>query len=153
LTDAQACFMLFLRKSSEYKMGYQVQAMFKIALHKKDHNLLQIIQNFFGVGKITKHGDTSLQYTVKSLSDLQRIISHFDKYPLQSEKWGDYTLFKQAIDLMKVKAHLNKQGFKKILCIKASLNLGFNADLNLVFPDIKAVKRPQLASKNSLDYN
>lgn len=134
-------------------MGYQVQAMFNIALHKKDHNLLQIIQNFFGVGKITKHGDTTLQYTVKSLSDLQVIISHFEKYPLQSEKWGDYTLFKQAIDLIKVKAHLNKEGFNKILCIKASLNLGFNADLNLVFPDIKAVKRPQVASKNSLDYN
>ena len=74
--------MLFLRKSNEYKMGYQVQAIFKIALHKKDYNLLQIIQNFFGVGKITKHGDTSLQYTVKSLSDLQVIISHFDKYTL-----------------------------------------------------------------------
>ena len=153
LMDAEGCFMLFLRKSNEYKMGYQVQAIFKIALHKKDYNLLQIIQNFFGVGKITKHGDTTLQYTVKSLSDLQIIISHFDKYPLASEKWGDYKLFKQGIELMKVKAHLNKEGFNKILSIKASLNLGFNDDLNLVFPDIKAVKRPQVSNKNGLDYN
>ena len=34
------------------------------------------------VGSITKHGGTSLQYTVKSLKDLNIIIDHFDKYPL-----------------------------------------------------------------------
>lgn len=54
---------------------------------------------------------------------------------------------------MKVKAHLNKEGFNKIIYIKAVLNLGFNDDLNLVFPDIKAVKRPQISNKNGLYYN
>ncbi len=63
-------------------MGYQVQAIFKISLHNKDYDLLCQIQDYFGVGSITKHGSTTLQYTVKSLKDLSIIISHFDKYPL-----------------------------------------------------------------------
>ena len=68
--------------SSNYRTGYQVQAIFKISLDNKDHNLLCQIKDYFGIGSITKHGGTSLQYTVKSLKDLNIIIDHFDKYPL-----------------------------------------------------------------------
>jgi hypothetical protein len=67
-------------------MGYQIQAIFKITLHKKDYDLLCQIQDYFGTGKITKHGETTLQYTVKSLKGLESIISHFDTYPLLSQK-------------------------------------------------------------------
>jgi len=67
-------------------MGYQIQAIFKIALHSKDLDLLYQVQKFFRVGKITKHGETSSQYTVKSLKDLEIIISHFENYPLLGQK-------------------------------------------------------------------
>jgi hypothetical protein len=67
-------------------MGYQIQAIFKIALHSKDLDLLYQVQKFFGIGKISKHGETSSQYTVKSLKDLEIIISHFDNYPLLGQK-------------------------------------------------------------------
>jgi hypothetical protein len=75
-------------------MGYRIQAIFKITLHKKDLDLLFQIQDYFSalrptlpgldkkVGTITVHGDTTLQYTVKSLKDLEIINEHFDKYPL-----------------------------------------------------------------------
>ena len=94
-------------------MGYQIQAMFKISLHNKDYHLLYQIKDYFGVGSITKHGSTTLQYTVKSFKDLNIIISHFDKYPFISQKWADYELFKLAVLLLKDKKHLTKQGFKK----------------------------------------
>jgi hypothetical protein len=84
-------------------MGYQIQAIFKIAIHKKEYNVLDAIQKFFGLGKITKHGDTTLQYTVKFLADLQVIISHFYKYPLMSEKRGDFTLFKDGFHSLRLK--------------------------------------------------
>jgi hypothetical protein len=63
-------------------MGYQIQAIFKIASRSEDLDLLYQVQKFFGIGKISKHGETSSQYTVKSLKDLEIIISHFDNYPL-----------------------------------------------------------------------
>ena len=88
-------------------MGYQVQAMFKINLHN-DSDLLCQINDYFGVGSITSHGSTTLQYTVKSLQNLSIIISHFDKYPLISQKWADYELFKLAVSLLKNKQHLTK---------------------------------------------
>ena len=153
LTDAEGTFALGFHKSNEYRMGYQITAIYKIAMHKKDYHLLCTIRDFFGVGKITKHGDTTLQYLVRSLADLQVIISHFDKYPLLSEKWGDYKLFKDGIELLKTKAHLNKEGFHKILSIRAALNLGLSDELNLFFPDIKAVNRPLVPNTGVMDPN
>ena len=70
--------MVGLFASSSYRTGYQVQAIFKINLDNKDFNLLCKIKDYFGIGSITKHGATSLQYTVKSLKDLNIVLDHFD---------------------------------------------------------------------------
>jgi len=61
LTDGEGTFVLGFRKSNDSRMGYQITAIYKIALppyevrgdNKKDHDLLYSIKNFFGVGKIT----------------------------------------------------------------------------------------------------
>lgn len=151
LTDAEGTFMLGFNKSTHYRMGYQVTAIYKIAMHKKDYDLLYSIKNFFGVGKINIHGENSIQYVVRSLVDLQIILSHFDKYPLLGEKWGDYKLFKEGVELIKTKAHLNKEGFHKILSIRAALNLGLSDELRLSFPYIKAVKKPLVQNTDMMD--
>jgi len=64
--------------------------MLKISLHNKDYDLICQIKDYFAVGSITKHGSTTLQYTVKYLQNLSIIIFHFDKYPLISPKRADY---------------------------------------------------------------
>ena len=165
LVDAEGCFTLGFFKSDNYKMGYQIQAIFKITLHKKDFDLLSQIQYYFGafrpgllglgnkVGSITKHGDTTLQYTVKSLKELDIIMDHFDKYPLLGLKWGDYKLFSEGILLLKNKIHLTKEGFEKILRIKAGINLGLSDELSLNFPQIKPVSKPLISYTDNIDPN
>nr|YP_010722997.1 homing endonuclease [Leptographium procerum]WDW21002.1 homing endonuclease [Leptographium procerum]WDZ67184.1 homing endonuclease [Leptographium procerum] len=153
LVEAEGCFMLGFFKNDKYKMGFQIQAIFKITLHKKDHDLLSQVKDYFGVGTITNHGNTTLQYTVKSLKDLDTIISHFDKFPLLSQKWADYTLFKNAIILIKNKEHLNKEGLKKVISIRATMNLGLSEELKFIFPDIKPYSRPSLPKINNVDPN
>lgn len=108
--DAEGCFMIGLTKSELYRSGYQVTAIFKISLRRtrKDYTLLCQIRDYFGIGIITKHGETTLQYMVRSIKDLNVILSHFDAYPLFSQKRSDYILFKQAIVLIKNKEHLTK---------------------------------------------
>jgi hypothetical protein len=149
--DAEGCFAIGLFVSSNYKMGYQTQAIFKITLHKKDFNLLSQVKDYFGVGTITKHGDTTIEYRVKSLKDLDLILSHFEKYPLISQKWSDFELFKLAISLLKNKEHLTEKGFNKILAIKSSMNKGLSDELQLVFPEITPVNRPLLIHKDVKD--
>jgi LAGLIDADG endonuclease len=70
-------------------MGYQVKAMFNIRLHDKDYDLLCKIKYYFGVGSITKHECTTLQYAVKYLQNLSIIIFN---YPLISKNRAYYEL-------------------------------------------------------------
>lgn len=72
-----------------------------------------------------------------SLKDLDVIIEHFNNYPLLTQKYKDFELFKQAISLIKNKDHLNIEGFNKILAIRASMNKGLPLVLKEAFPDIK----------------
>nr|YP_009663726.1 hypothetical protein [Dactylella tenuis]QCW06863.1 hypothetical protein [Dactylella tenuis] len=83
-----------------------------------------------------------MQYQVKSSKYLTTIITHFDKYPLITQKWSDYQLFKQALNLFNNKEHLTDEGFKKILNIRASMNLGIPEELKMTFPNINPVLRP-----------
>ena len=61
-------------------------------------------------------------FFVQTIKDMDVIFNHFDKYPLISKKHGDYLLFKMAVNLIKEKAHLNSDGFRKLVAIRASLN-------------------------------
>lgn len=81
-------------------------------------------------------------YYVSSVKELNKIIHHFDKYPLATQKQADYELFKQALKIIESKEHLTQEGLRKILAIKASINLGLSESLKAAFPDIKPVSRP-----------
>jgi hypothetical protein len=80
------------------------------------------LQSYFGVGSIfisNNHEYATL--SVRSTEDLTNvIIPHFDKYPLLTQKQADFLLFKLAIELIKNKEHLTKDGMHKILSIKYS---------------------------------
>lgn len=72
------------------------------------------------------------------------IIPHFDKYPLITQKFYDYALFKQIVLLMLDKEHSTLEGIQKIVNLKASLNLGLSEDLKQAFPRTILVKRSEL---------
>ena len=85
-TDGEGCFFVGVSPDSKSKTGYRVKANFQIGLHLKDLALLEQIQLFFGVGKISKLGAESVQFRVYALEDLKVILHHFDKYPLLTNK-------------------------------------------------------------------
>ena len=57
---------------------------FQITLHKKDRDLLDQIKNYFCVGEISKHGEQTINYGIRSIKDLQLIINHFYKFTLMT---------------------------------------------------------------------
>lgn len=142
--DGEGSFIISVNPYSRYSTGYKVKATFSIGLHKRDLPLLMLIKEFFGVGSITNSSTNGIQYRVSNLQGLELIISHFENYPLMSKKSSDFLLFKEVVYLMKQGEHLNKEGLKKILALKASINLGLSDQLNEAFPDIVPVLRPNL---------
>ena len=120
--DAESNFYIRISKKSNMKTGWTVEPVFSIRLHNKDFKLLNLIQSYFGVGKVNLLPDEEATFRISSLKELNVIISHFDKYPLKTQKYYDFILFKQVIDLMKDKEHLTLDGIIKIASIKASMN-------------------------------
>lgn len=141
-TDAEGSFVLSITKSNNTKSGWVVKPRFQIHLHEKDLQLLYSIQSFLKVGRIDKQNSDSYQFRVDSLSGIKVIIDHFDKYPLISQKFSDYQLFKQAYLLWLNKEHLTPEGLSKIVAIKASINNGLTLELKKSFPNIIPVFRP-----------
>ena len=106
-TDAEGCFGLYIYKNDKIKTGWSISLVYQISLHKKDKQILEQIQNYFGVGGITSHGSTSLKYSVRSIKDMQIIIDHFNKFPLITNKLNDYILFKLAYAILLKKEQLS----------------------------------------------
>lgn len=57
------------------------------------------------------------------------------KYPLISQKLGDFLLFKTSVDLVNNKEHLTMEGIQKIISLKASINRGLTDELKVAFPE------------------
>jgi hypothetical protein len=83
-------------------------------LHKKDIELLNKIQSFFGVGTVSTVGDKVARYRVRSKDSLLVIISHFNKYPLQTTKANNFISFCYILDLRVKKSRVNIEGFLNI---------------------------------------
>ena len=150
-SDAESCFIVGLSEDSKRKAGWIVALEFTITLHDKEKVLLEAIRCFFsGVGAIKKGGDSLIKYLVRSVNDLAILIAHFDKYPLITQKWADYQLFKQAFEIVNRKEHLSISGLEKIISIKASVNKGLSNKLKAAFPNIIPVKRPFVESSSIL---
>jgi hypothetical protein len=70
------------------------------------------------------------------------VIPHFDDYPLISQKYADYILFRKAVLLIRNKEHLTKEGLQEIVSIKASMNKGLSDELKKAYPNVIEAPRP-----------
>ena len=91
-------------------------------LHLKDIALLESLKSYFKVGNVfvRKTADVASfeVYSIESILD--KVIPHFDRYPLLTQKRADYELFKMVAEKMISKVHLTEKGLEEIIAIKAS---------------------------------
>ena len=110
---------------------------------------MKLFIDFFNCGTIHQRSNPNTprcDYLVQNINDiLEHIIPHFDTYPLVTKKHADYLLFKLAINLIKEKAHLNSEGLRKLVAIRASLNRGLSSVLEAAFPGIVPYPRPEVS--------
>ena len=147
---AEACFRISLLKNPNYKEGsnhvpYKVRLYFQISLHIKDENVLELMIAELKVGKIykTKSRPDISELQVSSIKDLKAIIEFFDRYPLITQKFADYILFKKAYLLICSKEHLTSAGILELVALKASSNWGLSNELKEAFPSAVPTLRLQ----------
>ena len=152
-TDAEGSFIMRIRNNNKCSAGYSAGLVFQIGLHKKDLSILENIKSTLKVGVINDNYNNSVSFKVTSFKDLKVIINHFDNYPLITQKLGDFILFKQAFNIMNNKEHLTIEGIRKLVGIKAKLNLGLTEELSIAFPNITSVDRSFIINQKVPDSN
>lgn len=149
-TDGEGCFNIHILKSSSNLIGWQVQARFIIEVNIKDIDLIYKIQKFFsGIGSVSIRKNVA-NYSIQGIKDITNIVNHFNKYPLQSCKQIDYTLWKNCIKIMLNKKHLTRQGLEQVVSYKNAMNFGQSEKFKLHFPNAAKFDRPLIEVNNEL---
>jgi hypothetical protein len=148
--DGEGYFTIGISKNKN-KVGWQVKLEFGISIHKKDIAILKQIQKHFSVGNIFLHPSQEIaNYRVPGppAPDFDKILKHFDQYPLITQKLADLELFRQAYMLVLNKEHLRLEGLQKIVAIKGSMNKGLSDQLQAAFKkNIIHIPRPLVENK------
>jgi hypothetical protein len=86
---------------------------------------MQKLVEIFGCGGLNQYSGEkpAINLVVSKFADINtKIISLIKKYPLQSSKRLEFEDFCLAVEQMMNKAHLTKEGLKKIQEIKSRMN-------------------------------
>ncbi len=119
-------FSIYVQQAKDYILGEKVYCSFHIAQHYKDLELMKLFIKFFGCGSIRVRSNSLMcDYIVQDTTNLlEKILPHFDSYPVLNLKQEDYKCFKDCMIMLKLKQHLTQEGLNKI----KSLNLEMNSN-------------------------
>nr|YP_009262106.1 hypothetical protein [Chrysoporthe deuterocubensis]AMX22181.1 hypothetical protein [Chrysoporthe deuterocubensis] len=127
--EGESCFFIRVYKSEKSKQGFAVQLALIITQHSRDKELLKVIAQFLGCGRVEDRSNGgACDFTVNSIKDFKnKIIPFFSKYPLLGTKSLNFHDFVKVFELMKTKKHLTEEGLATIINIKSGMNTGRNS--------------------------
>ena len=120
--DGEGCFHVGINKMPKMTCGYQVLPEFRVVQHKRDIKILQRMRDVLDVGVVRRNHGDRFELRVRGMEDLNKAITFFDEFPLQTKKQNDFLLFKEVILLMKQQKHLNHEGIREIALLSSKMN-------------------------------
>jgi hypothetical protein len=124
--EGEGCFFINIYKRKDSVLGEGVKLVFKITQDSRNSDLLASFIEIFGCGAIysqSKIKGNVQDYMVTGLSHItDKIIPFFLTHPLQGAKNKEFMDFVKVAELMKLKAHLTKEGLEEIRLVKSGMN-------------------------------
>src|SRR5438132_12747607 len=122
--DGEGCFCVSFNRSRRHKFGWEIRPSFSVSQNGDRAEVLELFQRTLGCGSLRPdRSDKTIKFETRSVSDLAtRILPHFERYPLLSSKQKDFEKFAAIVQLMHEGAHLQPDGFAKIVDLAAALN-------------------------------
>ena len=105
-------------------VGWEVRPGFSVSQNGDRAEVLHAIKAYFGCGSIRPdRSDKTLKWETRRLEDiLDRVVPHFERYPLLSGKRYDFDRFASICQLTAGDAHLRRDGLVEIVELAQGMN-------------------------------
>jgi hypothetical protein len=120
--DGEGCFMVSFSRREKMRIGWETKPSFSVSQNADRAQLLFAMRDYFGAGFMRQDKKT-LKYEVRKLDDLlEKVIPHFDAFPLFSAKQEDFLLFREVCFLVKQGVQHTPDGLKKVVEYAFAMN-------------------------------
>ena len=124
LTEGEGSFCVSFNLRRRLKIGIETRPSYSVTLHRRDKELVKKLYQFFGCGGIRySRRDLCYKYEVRNVADIvEKIIPHFEQYPLQGSKWRDFELFSEICRMVRANLHLSPRYLPEIIELAYQMN-------------------------------
>ena len=93
--DGEGCFTVSISPRRTLRVGWEVRPSFSVSQNGDRSEVLHALQAYFGCGSIRPdRSDKTLKWETRRLDDLvEKVIPHFEEYPMLSAKRLDFERF------------------------------------------------------------
>ena len=122
--DGEACFCVSFQPSRRHRFGWEVRPSFSVSQNADRAELLKQMRDLWQCGSIRPdRSDKTLKFEVRNVTDLvERVLPHFQAYPLLSSKQQDVLRLEHVCWLIRRKRHLERSGFEEIVRTAMEMN-------------------------------
>jgi LAGLIDADG endonuclease len=122
--DGEGCFTVSISPRSKLAVGWEVRPSLSVSQNGDRAEVLQLIQAHFGCGSIRPdRSDKTLKWETRRLEDiLDRVIPHFEDFPLLSGKRMEFERFAYVCHAMAAGEHRTTPGLIEIVELVARMN-------------------------------
>ena len=122
--DGEGCFCVSFQPSRRHRFGWEVRPSFSVSQNVDRAELLYMIRERWGCGFIRPdRSDNTIKFEVRDIRALvEKVLPHFEAYPLASSKQADVKRFTRICQLVHQRRHLDREGLVEIVRIAMEMN-------------------------------
>ena len=133
--DGEGCFHIGINRQPRMKMGWQVLPEFRVVQHRRDINVLRVMQSFFDCGSVVVNNGDRMELRVRGLDNLKKVVEFFERNPLRTKKRNDFRKFAQAVRIIDRGQHLTAAGLREVAILASEMNRRRNESASRILRD------------------
>ena len=133
--DGEGCFHVGMNRQPRMRLGWQVLPEFRVVQHQKDEDILHELQLFFGCGSVCVNNGDRMEFRVRGVCNLKKIVVFFKDHPLKTRKRREFHKFAQIMQIIEAKKHLSTSGLMEIAALANQMNRRRNQSASRILRD------------------
>ena len=133
--DGEGCFFVGFNRQPKMTVGWQVLPEFRIVQHMRDEQILNKLREYFGFGSVVINNGDRMEFRVRGIIDLTKIVEFFKRNPLRTRKKKDFEKFAHVIRIIQNGQHLKNEGLRKAAQLAVTMNRKCNTTASRILRD------------------